>query len=192
MSRSLLILLCCISFSCIYSQDNPELKKMYEDDQNSRKVEKIDWKNLLKQDSTRRVEVLEIIKQNKVITPMDYYYVSMIFQHGSDSTSYKMAWDYSNKASSMDSTNIKARWLSAASYDRYLLSIGQPQVYGTQFTVVDKKYYLRDFDTTKVTDKERIYYKVGSLKSIREYLTSQNGEDKGLLIYPKSNKIITK
>ncbi len=38
---------------------------MYEEDQNSRKVEKIDWKVLLIQDSTRRVEVSEMIKQKK-------------------------------------------------------------------------------------------------------------------------------
>ncbi len=38
---------------------------MYEEDQNSRKVEKIDWNVLLIQDSTRRVEVSEMIKQKK-------------------------------------------------------------------------------------------------------------------------------
>lgn len=189
MSRTLLILLCCISFSCIYGQDNLELKKMYEEDQSSRKVEKIDWKVLLKQDSTRRVEVSEMIKQNKISTPMDYFRTAMIYQHGNDSVSYKLAWEYSKKASAMDSNNISARWLSAASYDRYLLSVGKPQIYGTQFIVMDGKYYLRDFDTTKVVESDRIYLKTRTLKGIREYLTEKNGEDKGLLIFPKSDKV---
>ena len=92
----------------------------------------------------------------------------------------------------MDTNNISARWLSAASYDRYLLSIGKPQIYGTQFLIVANKYYLRDFDTTKIAEPERIYYKTKTLKQIREYLTKKNGEDKGLLVYPKSNKIIIK
>jgi len=177
MKHAFLILLCCTYFSCIFAQDNPELKKMYEEDQNSRKVEKIDWKVLLIQDSTRRVEVSEMIRQNKVLTSMDYFRTAMIYQHGNDSTSYKLAWEYSKKAAAMDSNNISARWLSAASFDRYSLSVGKPQIYGTQFLVIDNKYYLQDFDTTKVSDADRIYYKTRTLKEIRDFLTKQNGED---------------
>ena len=162
---------------------------MYEVDQSARKVEKIDWTTLHKQDSARRVEVYEMIKQNKLLTPNDYFHAAMIFQHGNDSTSYKMAWDYSKKASRMDTTNKYVLWLSAASYDRYLLSIGKPQIYGTQFIVIDNKYYLSEFDSTRVTDSERRYYGSRTLQEIREFLTKQNGEDKGLLIFPKSNKV---
>lgn len=162
---------------------------MYEEDQNSRKVEKIDWKVLLIQDSTRRVEVSEMIKQNKVSTSMDYFHTAMIYQHGNDSASYKLAWEYSKKAAAMDSSNISARWLSAASFDRYSLSVRKPQIYGTQFLVIDNKYYLQDFDTTKVSDADRIYYKTRTLKEIRDFLTKQNGEDKGLLFYPKKDKV---
>ena len=179
-------------FYNIYAQDNAELKKMYEEDQSSRKMEKIEWDKLVKQDSTRRVEVLEMIKQNKLSTQNDYFHAAMIFQHGKDSTSYKLAYEYSKKASVMDTTNSLFRWLSAASYDRYLISIGKPQIYGTQFIVFDKKYYLNNFDTTKVTDSERIYYGTRTLKEIKEYLKSQNGEDKGLLIFPKSKIIKVK
>ncbi|MCK9280798.1 MAG: hypothetical protein M0P71_09265 [Melioribacteraceae bacterium] len=194
MSRTFLIVLFFTVFSCIYSQDNLELKKMYDEDQNSRGVEKIDWDVLLIQDSTRRVEVTEMIKQNKVSTSMDYFHAAMIYQHGNDSTSYKLAWEYSKKAAVMDSTNLDARWLSAASYDRYLLSVGKPQIYGTQFLVINNKYYLSDIDTTKATDSIRRYFKTRTLNEIRDFLTKQNGEDNGLLIYPKSNnvKIIVK
>ena len=108
------------SITFFYAQDNTELTKLYEKDQSSRKVKKIDWKVLLKQDSIRRVEVSKLIKENKLLTSNDFLHAAMIFQHGNDSTSYKLAWKYSNKASQMDSTNISARWLIAASYDRYL------------------------------------------------------------------------
>ncbi len=55
--------------------------------------------------------------------------------------------------------------------------------------IKDNKYYLRDFDTARVTESERIYCGTRTLKEIREFLTEQNGKDKGLLIFPKSNKV---
>ncbi len=174
------------------AQDNSELKRMYEEDQYSRKAEKIDWKELTKQDSTRRVRVGEMIKQDLLLTSNDFYHAAMIYQHGKDSISYKSAWEYSQKAFFMDKANENARWLSAASYDRYLLSIGKPQVYGTQFIVLDKKYYLRDFDSTKVSDSVRTFFGTRTIKEIKDYLTEKNGGDKGLLIFPKSNKVIGK
>lgn len=192
MSRILFFLLCVSFINYLYAQDNLELKKMYEDDQNYRMVENIDWNILLKQDSTRRAIVLDMIKQNKVSTSNDFFHAAMIFQHGNDSTSYKIAWDCSKIASMMDTSNKSARWLSAASYDRYLISKGKPQVYGTQFIVLDEKYYLQDIDTTKVTDLERKYYGTRTMEEIKEFLTNKNGENKGLLIFPKSKKIIVK
>ena len=185
-------LLLFLFFTSSYAQDNLILTKLYENDQNSRKVKQIDWNNLLKQDSIRRVKVLQLIKENKLSTSNDFFHAAMIFQHGNDSISYKLAWKYSKKASKIDTSNKSARWLSAASYDRYLLSIGKPQIYGTQFLVFKKKYYLRNFDTTKVSDTERIYYSTRTLKEIEKFLESRNGEDEGLLMVPKNLKIIVK
>jgi len=192
MLKRIMLVLFLIMFNNICAQDNVELKKMYEEDQKAREEEKINWKELTKQDSIRRCLVKDMIKQNMLSTSNDYYHAAMVFQHGKDSTSYKLAWDYSLKASMMDTANTNARWLSAASYDRYLISKGKPQVYGTQFIILDKKYYLQDIDTTKVTDIERKYYGTRTIEEIKEYLTKQNGENKGLLIFPKSKKIIVK
>ena len=36
-----------------------------------------------------------------------------------------------------------ARWIAAASLDRFLLATNQPQIFGTQFQVEDKKPSLR-------------------------------------------------
>lgn len=192
MLKEIMLVLFLIVLINVFAQDNVVLKKMYEEDQKAREAEHINWKELTKQDSVRRSIVKSMIKQNVLSTSNDYYHAAMVFQHGKDSTSYKLAWDYSLKAAMMDSTNTNARWLSAASYDRYLISIGKPQVYGTQFIILDKKYYLQEIDTTKVTDLERKYYGTRTIEEIKEYLTKQNGEDKGLLIFPKSKKIIVK
>ncbi len=175
---SFTIVICC--------QDNRELKLLYEQDQNARKVENIDWTELIRQDSARRAEVNMLIEENKLSTSNDYYRAAMIFQHGNKAPSYKMAWQFAQKAVQIDSANSSARWLIAASYDRYLISIRKPQIYGTQFVVMDKKYYLQNIDTTIVSDKERIQYGTRTLQEIRDYLTKMNGEDKGLLIFDKN------
>jgi len=161
---------------------------MFEEDQKARLEGNINWKVLIKQDSVRRVKVFELIEKKKVVTSNDYYHAAIIFQHGTDSISYRMAWNYSKRAFSIDTTNHNARWLSAASFDRYLLSIGKPQIYGTQFMIRENKWYLRDFDTTKITDAERILYGARTLSEIKEFLRKKNGENEGLLFYPKSKK----
>ncbi|MCD8539290.1 MAG: hypothetical protein LRY55_05640 [Leadbetterella sp.] len=63
----------------------------------------------------------------------------------------------------MDST--LNRWWYAAAVDRDLMWRKKPQIYGTQF-IGDKSGKLRryDIDTTQVTDAERAYYRVESLK----------------------------
>lgn len=178
------ILILVISFTITsYCQDNQELKLLYEQDQNARKVENIDWPKLIKQDSVRRVEVNKLVVQNKLSSSNDYFRAAMIFQHGNKAPSYKTAWQFAQKAFQIDSTNRNARWLIAASYDRYLISKDKPQIYGTQFVVMNNKYYLQRIDTTKVSDKDRIYYGTRTLQEIRDYLTKMNGEDKGLLIF---------
>lgn len=170
-------------FNTCYSQDNNDLSLLYREDQNERLVKNIDWPKLIKQDSIRRAKVIDLIKLNKLNTSNDYFHAAMIFQHGNDSASYKMAFDLAKKACLLDTTNRNARWLTAASYDRYLLSKGQPQVYGPQFAVINNRYYLQEIDTTKVTDSVRIYYGTRTLQKIKGYLTEMNGEDNGLLIY---------
>jgi hypothetical protein len=186
MARTGLFLLLFFIVRILSAQDNQELKKMFDEDQNARKVEKIDWTKVSKDDERRRARVEEMIAQGLVKTSKDYFYTAMFYQHGNDSVCFKKAWEYSKKAVSLDPNNKSALWLTVASYDRYLLCIGKPQIYGTQFLTLNNKLYLRTFDSTKVTDKERTYYGTRTIKEIRDYLTKQNGEDKGLLMEPKN------
>jgi len=113
----------------------------------------------------------------------------MILQHGGDSTAYRQAYELSRRSVELDSTNGDARWLTVASYDRYLLSKGQAQWYGTQYLTLNGTTYLRPIDTTQVSDAERRQYGLRTLSAIRAYLTEQNGEDRGLLVLPDSIKV---
>lgn len=151
--------------------DNQELQKMYEDDQNARKLVNIDWKVLSKQDSLRQKRVTELIKEGKIKTGKDYYHSAMIFQHGTDTLASSMAVKQMRRAIEIDSTVNK--WLLAAAIDRDLMRRNKPQIYGTQYIRKGENLNWERYsiDTTQVSDEERIYYGVETLaeQKTKEY-----------------------
>ncbi len=153
--------------------DNLELIEIYNNDQADRKTESIDWKVVSKRDSLRKIRIYELLDSNKVITSVDYHNAAMIFQHGGDSTAFGMAVKLMRKSVELDSTASK--WLLAAAIDRYLLSKGEPQIYGTQYHKMDNDpWQLSEIDTTKISDKERIEYGVETLAQQRERVKEMN------------------
>lgn len=175
--------------------DNVELKKMYNQDQNLRMVENIDWNKLASEDSLRRVRVLELLDSNEVITGMDFFNSAMIFQHGKDSTDYRIAIKLMKKAITLDSTIDK--WLLAAAIDRELMSRNQPQIYGTQYRKGkgdNAKWEVYKIDTTIITNEERKQYgvepveefienvRIMNLLSISEYFSKCNSIDSVVIL----------
>ena len=111
--------------------DNPALTNMYNVDQKAREGDHIDWPKLAKEDDQRRKDVRLLLAAGEVRTGNDYYHAAMIFQHGQNPDEYLLAHVLAMDAVAQGSN--EAKWLSAATLDRYLLSIWQPQVFGTQF-----------------------------------------------------------
>ena len=160
----------------IIELDNAELIEIYENDQNDRKNDPINWLDVNTRDSLRRIRVDEILDGNKVKTANDYENAAMIFQHGNDSTDYGKAVRLMKKAIDLDST--KDKWLFAATTDRYLLSIGKPQIYGTQYKKMgDEPWKLGEIDTTKISDAVRIEYGVETLIEQRQKVIDLNNEN---------------
>ena len=143
--------------------NNAELQKMYNEDQSSRLVKDIDWSVLSKQDREREKRVYELIKSGEIVTGKDYYHSAMIFQHGSDTVASSMAVKQMRKAIELDPTINK--WLLAAAIDRDLMRRQKPQIYGTQFVMLngETKWKRYNIDTTKVTDAERRAHNVETL-----------------------------
>ena len=173
--------------------DNPVLALLYAQDQADRPegldleaLESMDWDAVAARDSNRRAHVERLVRVDSLFTANDYYRAAMIFQHGGDSTAYRMARDLSMEAMRIDTSHAAAKWLSAASQDRYLLSIGEPQWYGTQTLGLRGKWYLLKIDTTRVTDEERTAVGAQTLDEIRAMLTEANGEDLGYNMLPDS------
>ena len=169
--------------------DNAELARLYQQDQAERQVPDIDWPTLLKRDGERQSRVSDLLAADSLVTANDFYHAAMIFQHGADPISYRRAYELARRSVELDSTNEDARWLTAAAYDRYLLSIGEPQWYGTQLLTLNGITYLQKIDTTKVTDADRARLGAQTLDEIRANLTEANGEDRGLLQVPDSVKV---
>lgn len=112
-------------------KDNAALKALYDADQSGRSSKSIDWSKLGPEDAQRRDEVHRMLDAGEVRTANDYWHAAMVFQHGLTPDDYLLAHVLAVDAISLGSKY--ARWLSAATLDRYLRSIRQPQIYGTQF-----------------------------------------------------------
>jgi len=121
--------------SKVTPKDSAELLSLYEEDQSDRSPsdgKSIDWESVRTRDLMRLAVVKDLYSQNKLNTGRDYYHAAMILQHGGTPEDYLLAHELCIVATSKGSDD--AKWLAAASEDRFLMSIGRPQRFGTQYT----------------------------------------------------------
>lgn len=144
--------------------DNLKLEELYQADQNDRSkvydsaraVEE-----LKQRDAMRRRMVTEMISRGEVNTPNDLYHAAVIYQHGGEPRDFLT----SHRLASMGAINghRPCRWLMAASLDRFLMSVGLAQVYGTQFehNAEENKYQLRlPIDDQNILNWEKKFFNV--------------------------------
>ena len=137
------------------------LRELFADDQAARQTNPIDWDALLVADAQRRREVLSHLVAGQIGRGESLYHAAFIFQHGACPEHFQLAHQLAEAA--LAAGFEQARWIYAATLDRYLLSIGQPQKYGTQFLVgANGQWVLRPYDPT-TTDEERRRYNVPPL-----------------------------
>jgi hypothetical protein len=154
---------------------NAELREIFEQDQAARSP----GGNLSQSDDEARIKrVLELIAAGEVSTPEDRFRAAVVLQHtprtwcegkltsqGTDN--YLLAHFLAREA--FDNGVERAGWLSAAAIDRYLVSSGKPQKYGTQRSLNREtgKMELDPIDPA-TTDEERAALGVPPLKEILE------------------------
>ena len=148
--------------------DDPEAERRVEElfgaDQADRQAEPIDWNRVSRADGERRRELLGLLQAGRVNRPEGLYLSAFVFQHGDCPDHYRFAHDLAKR--SMDAGYDRARWIYAATLDRYLLSKGERQKFGTQYRVVRGKWQLQPYDPA-TTDEERALYHVPTLAEIR-------------------------
>lgn len=154
-------------------QDNPALAELYRQDQDDRRGVVIWTAEMDARDAQRRRMVRGLLAGGHARTAADHYHAAMVLQHGDGPDDFQRAHELARTAERMGSE--PARWLSAATLDRWLLSQGQPQRYGTQFTDVGGTWYLDRMDTLAVSDAERRRAGTRTLDEIRAFLREKNG-----------------
>jgi hypothetical protein len=112
---------------------NPEMKKIFDADQGDRQLPngKIDWAVVDKSDAERRVATRKLLAEDKLHTGEDFSRAAFVFQHGESPDDFLLAHTLAMIAVSKGKHD--ALWIATATLDRYLNSIKQPQIFGTQF-----------------------------------------------------------
>lgn len=126
-------------------------------------------------DAARRQRVRQLMAAGTAQTADDYYHAAVVLQHGSDPDDYLKAHEWTQAALARTPSHVQARYLFAASWDRYQLSQGKPQWYGTS---VERQPNgdgaLSPIDTTQVTDARRKSYTGWTLAERRRFVDEMN------------------
>ncbi len=90
------------------SDDNPELARIYEEDQADRHgaPDDIDWSEVGPRDEQRRARVLELLTAGEVRSAADYFHAAMVFQHGSSLEDFQRAHDLAVEAVKLDPVGV--------------------------------------------------------------------------------------
>jgi hypothetical protein len=152
-----------------YEGANPELRRLHDEDQADRRPGPagINWDEVRPRDVARRARVREILDGGGARVAADYHHAAMVFQHGEEVADFRLAHELAVKAAELDPANRQSRWLAAAAKDRELMTLGKPQLYGTQFRKVGDRWELYQTDPT-VTDDERARWNVPPLAEAKQ------------------------
>lgn len=143
---------------------NEELRSLYEADRyehaHQAKVNTPDYNAMRARDLARRERVMQLVNENALQAPEDYFHAAWIMNHGDTPDDAENAHQLAVRASELG--HRPARWLAAASYDRWQMYQGKPQKYGTNYIFDGRKDRLWDVDP-ETTDEERAKWDVPAL-----------------------------
>ncbi len=152
-----------------------ELEKLYYEDMHER--ETLDDSDPLAVQSLQEHDVQRLERLKEIITSIDTHeiwnchYIAYLFQHGDTTEDFRLAHEYAKKAIDMGSNVTK--WLYAATLDRWLVSKGKPQKFGTQFKQINGTWELFPVDPV-TTDEEREKYGVPALHQALEVFLNKS------------------
>ena len=159
-----------------------ELAEMFTEDQIDRSALDAErgfqqWQEILVHDKAHHARVLELIHQGGLQSAEDYYHAAMIMQHGNEPTDFMLAHILATAAALKGSK--PAKWLSAASFDRLMQKLSQPQIFGTQyFRKMEEPYTMNPIKSDVISDQVRNVFSVPTLLESKERLKQLNSESK--------------
>ena len=141
------------------AKDNEELVRLHDEDQADRtpaNAKDIDWAVVGPRDKARLARVKTLYMQNGLRTGGDYYHAAMILQHSEIADDFLLAHEFCVVAISKGKNDKDTRWLAAASEDRFLMNIGRPQRFATQYRAIPSTAPFRLYKVDNgVTDELR-------------------------------------
>ena len=110
-----------------------QLVQIEEQDQADRAgpIDSIDWNKVSPRDTARRIQIATIFAEGCFKKASDYAAAALVFQHGNNAAHFYQTFIWASKAVQLGDES--QRGLTAAGLDRYLVSSGQKQLFGTQF-----------------------------------------------------------
>jgi hypothetical protein len=115
---------------------------------------------LRERDAGRRKHLKNIVESGGLEEPEDYYHAAWILNHGERVEEIWQAHILAEQAIKLGLR--RARWLTAATYDRWLMYQGKPQKYGTQIVPDGKRQRVWDVEPA-TSDAERAQWDVPTL-----------------------------
>lgn len=149
-----------------------EVHKLYIEDQHDRGVgtkAAISGIELSTRDQQRRMRVHQLLEAGLLKTADDFHDAAFIYQHGLTPDDYLLAHVLATVA--VAKGDKRSLWISAATLDRYLYAIHQPQIFGTQYHSTDDSPITQEpYERTLVPDQLRAILCVPSVKQQAENL----------------------
>lgn len=121
------------------------------------------YRALRSDDAERRAEARELIAHEEALSGEELYCAAMIFQHSDEIDDIHLAHGLARRAA--ESGYRPARWLAAASLDRWLMYQGRPQKYGTNIVPDGRRQRVWDVDP-RTGDDERAIWDVPPLEEM--------------------------
>lgn len=126
----------CVNDDALHTLRSNELQTLVAADQQDRES---DWgalslqeiEQIKENDLNRRKRVGEIFGEGCITTDKDYLAAFLIYQHGDIPDHYFQAFIFAHRAAELQQKTGSPS--AAAAIDRYLISIGHKQLYGTQY-----------------------------------------------------------
>jgi hypothetical protein len=108
---------------------------------------------IARHDEQRHVAARKLLADGALRSGKDFQFASLIFQHSGIPADLMLA--HVLAVTAVEKGEKSARWLAAATLDRYLQSVQEPQVFGTQFRRVADKWSMEPYDKSLLPDATR-------------------------------------
>ncbi|GGF99755.1 hypothetical protein [Pontibacter amylolyticus] len=90
--------------------------------------------NMAKRDSIRLAQVKQLYLDEQIRLPIDKFHAAFVFHHSKKSEFFEIAQKLAGEAAAVRELkgDYVVQWLARATYDRWMVSLGKPEKYGTQ------------------------------------------------------------